>query len=111
MTAVDKDGARSASQEVNVTIGEEGTGLLLADVSPNPVANDAKVSFSLTSAGQVQLVLLNTAGQEVLTLVNASLAAGQHTASIDAATLASGAYTLVLRSNGMIVSKNVTIAK
>ena len=111
LTAVDKDGARSASQEVNVTIGEEGTGLLLADVSPNPVANDAKVSFSLTSAGQVQLVLMNTSGQEVLTLVNASLAAGQHTATIDAATLASGAYTLVLRSNGMIVSKNVTIAK
>ncbi|HLP27921.1 MAG TPA: right-handed parallel beta-helix repeat-containing protein [Candidatus Didemnitutus sp.] len=111
LTAVDKDGARSASQEVNVTIGTDGNGLMLADVMPNPMVNDAKVSFTLASAGDVQLVLVNMAGQEVLTLVNASLAAGTHNATIEAGTLASGSYNLVLRSNGMIVSKNVTIAK
>ena len=111
LTAIDKDGARSASQEVNVTIDGEGNGLLLADVMPNPVSNSATVAFTLSTASNVQLVLVNTAGQEVLTLVNGSFAAGTHQASIDAATLASGSYSLVLRSNGKMVSKNLTIAK
>ncbi|MBC8125110.1 MAG: T9SS type A sorting domain-containing protein [Candidatus Kapabacteria bacterium] len=111
LTAVDMDGARSSSQEVNVTIDGEGNGLFLAEVSPNPVNQSAKVSFTLTSAGEMQLVLVNLAGQEVLSILSGSYAAGTHNASIDAASLASGSYTLVLRSNGMVVSKNVTIAK
>ncbi|MCX6141101.1 MAG: GEVED domain-containing protein [Candidatus Kapabacteria bacterium] len=111
LTAIDMDGARSSSQEVNVTIDGEGAGLQLADVTPNPVANSAKVSFSLTTAGDVQLIMVNVAGQEVLTVTQGSFAAGTHSASIDAATLASGTYTLVLRSNGLVVSKNVTISK
>lgn len=111
LTSVDMDGVRSSSQEVNVTIDGEGTGIQLADVSPNPASSNAKVSFSLTAAGDVQLVMVNVAGQEVLTVLNGSFAAGTHNATIDAATLASGSYSLVLRSNGMVVSKNVTISK
>ena len=111
LTAIDMDGARSSSSEVDVTIDGEGNGLFLAEVTPNPVNQSAKVSFTLASAGEVQMVLVNVAGQEVLSILTGSYAAGTHSASIDAASLATGTYTLVLRSSGMVVSKNVTIAK
>ena len=111
LTAIDMDGARSSSREVDVTIDGEGNGLFLAEVTPNPVNQSAKVSFTLASAGEVQMVLVNVAGQEVLSILTGSYAAGTHSASIDAASLATGTYTLVLRSSGMVVSKNVTIAK
>lgn len=111
LTAVDKDGTRSGSHEVNVTIDAEGNGLMLADVSPNPVRTEAKVEFTLTAAADVQLVLVNLAGQEVQVVTSGNFAAGSHVASIDAAQLASGAYTLVLRSNGMITTKAITVTK
>ncbi len=111
LTAVDIDGARSNSQVVNVTIDGEGNGLMLTDVSPNPVSNSATVNFTLTTGADVQLVLVNTAGQEVATVVSGFYGAGTHPASIEAANIPSGSYTLVLRSNGLVVSKNVTVSK
>ena len=111
LTAVDKDGTRSGSHEVNVTIDAEGNGLMLADVSPNPVRTEAKVAFTLANSADVQLVLVNLAGQEVQVIANGNFAAGTHEASIDAAQLASGAYTLVLRSNGVMATKAITVTK
>jgi hypothetical protein len=111
LTAVDKDGTRSGSHEVNVTIDAEGNGLMLADVMPNPVRAEAKVAFTLAASADVQLVLVNLAGQEVQVIANGNFAAGTHMASIDAAQLASGAYTLVLRSNGMTATKAITVTK
>jgi hypothetical protein len=111
LTGVDKDGARSAAQIVNVTIEDGAKAISLANVYPNPVATSADVSFTLTTAGDVQLVLVNTAGQEVATIENGFFGIGTHTARINAANLASGAYTLVLRSNGLTAVTNVTIAK
>jgi hypothetical protein len=38
-------------------------------------------------------------------------AAGTHTVQLNATQLASGSYTLILRSNGMVTSKTVTVTK
>lgn len=111
LTAVDKDGSRSSSQEVQVTIEGENNGLSLADVTPNPVVANGSVSFTLAQSGDVQLVLVNTAGEEVATVANAAFAAGTHTVQLNATQLASGSYTLILRSNGMVTSKTVTVTK
>lgn len=111
LTAVDKDGSRSTSQDVQVTIEGENNGVALTNVTPNPVVLNASVSFSIAQAGDVQVVLVNTAGEEVATIANAAFAAGQHTVQIDAAQLASGSYTLILRSNGLVTSKTVTVTK
>lgn len=111
LSLVDKDGSRSASSEVNVTIDGEGGALMLANVQPNPVNGSATSTFTLADAGTIELILVNPAGQTVMTIASGEFAAGTHPVSLDAATLASGSYTLVLRSNGMVVSKNVTVAK
>ncbi|MBM4177899.1 MAG: hypothetical protein FJ211_01015 [Ignavibacteria bacterium] len=111
LTAVDKDGSRSSSEEVQVTIEGENNGVSLGDVTPNPVVAGASVTFALAQAGEVYVTLVNTAGEEVATLVNAAFAAGTHKIELDAAPLASGSYTLILRSNGVVTSKTVTVTK
>ncbi|MEN9281695.1 MAG: hypothetical protein RL594_630 [Bacteroidota bacterium] len=111
LTSVDKDGSRSSTQNVNVTIDGEGSGLWISTVSPNPVVDAATITFGMATAGQVDVVLLNTAGQEVATLLSDNRGVGEHSVRLGATSLASGSYTLVVRSNGMSVSSTVTVTK
>ena len=111
LTTVDKDGARSTSESVNVTIDGEGSGLWINNIAPNPVVDGAVVSFGMETAGLVEVVVVNSAGQEVGTLLSENLTAGEHKVRMSAASLASGSYTLVVRSNGFSVSSSVTVTK
>ncbi len=111
LTTVDVDGSASTTSDVQVTIDGEGTQLMIASVSPNPVANISRVSFTTATAGEVTLVLVNANGAEVMTLVQGTRPAGTQEVDLSAATLASGTYTLVLRSHGAAVSAPVTIVK
>jgi len=47
---------------------------------PNPFNPSTTVAFSLSQAGQTELAVYNIRGQRVRTLLNARLAAGEHTA-------------------------------
>lgn len=111
LTSVDKDGARSTSENVNVTIDGEGSGLWISNIAPNPVVDGAVISFGMESAGLVEVVVVNSAGQEVGTLLSENLTAGEHTVRMSAATLASGSYTLIVRSNGFSATSSVTVTK
>ena len=111
LTSVDKDGSRATTSDVNVTIDGEGSGLWISTISPNPVADASTVTFGLAEAGRVEVLLVNTAGQEVATLLNETRSAGTHNVRFSAATLPSGAYTLVVRSSGLAVSSAVTVTK
>ncbi len=59
---------------------------------PNPFNPTTQISFNLPKAGNVELKVFNTLGQEVSTLINGTLTAGQHIVSFDAHNLASGIY-------------------
>ncbi len=111
LTAVDKDGTRSSSMEAQVTIEGENTGIAINAITPNPVVANASVTFTLAQASEVAMTLVNTAGEEVVSVANASFSAGEHIVQLDADKLASGSYTLILRSNGMVTSKTVTVTK
>ncbi len=59
---------------------------------PNPFNPVTHVAFVLPQAGQVRLEVFDLAGRRVSTLVNGSMAAGQHEALFDGGMLASGVY-------------------
>ena len=75
---------------------EELTGIAqvyaLAQNYPNPFNPSTKIEFSLPKQSAVDLKVFNILGQEVATLVHATLNAGQHAVSFDARNLASGLY-------------------
>ena len=78
-----------------------GSGALaLAQEGPNPFRGGTTVRFRLPQAGPVRLGLYDARGRRVATLVDDVRPAGEHTAELDAAALASGVYTLRLEAGG-----------
>lgn len=111
LTSVDKDGSRMQTSDVQVTIADEANALWLGDVTPNPVASTATVSYNLVSEGNVELVLYDASGAQVMTMANVPTGAGRHEVNLSVENLPAGSYRLVLRSNGVMATKNVTVVK
>ncbi len=61
---------------------------------PNPFNAEAKLNFTLETSAAVRVDLFNVLGQQVATLANSTMGAGQHKLWIDANQYASGAYFL-----------------
>lgn len=59
---------------------------------PNPFNPSTDISFALPNSGQVKLVVYNVLGQEVATLVDQYMEAGNHTAKWEASAFSSGVY-------------------
>lgn len=59
---------------------------------PNPFNPKTSISFALPNSGNVQLKVYNVLGQEVATLVDQYMAAGNHTADWEAGAFSSGVY-------------------
>lgn len=83
-------------------------GLSLAIV-PNPVFSEASVRTTVNVAQPADLVLLDSRGAEVVRLASGLM--GTTTVQLDAATLASGIYRLILRSGTEYVSVPVVVVK
>lgn len=97
-----------------VAVSEAGTALpeRLAHRSyPNPFNPAATIEFTLPTASHARLRVYTSAGQEVATLVNGSLAAGRHAAHWDAAGKASGVYFYRLEAGGNMTSGRLVLAK
>jgi len=79
-------GAATAMSQVALTSGEATllsgrSAFALSQPSPNPVArrNGTTITFSLPTSGNVEMEVFDVSGRSVKTLVNGTLAAGQHT--------------------------------
>jgi len=107
---VDVDGSSSRSQEVAVTIADATGSLWITDITPNPIATSANITFGSSTNEPVELKLFNLNGQEVATVYSGTVS-GSMAESFTTGTLPAGVYTLVLRSGSAMVTKNVTIVR
>ncbi|MEO1414669.1 MAG: GDSL-type esterase/lipase family protein [Bacteroidota bacterium] len=88
--------ARVAESEVVTSIEGLGDDLLTPlQVFPNPVQDQANVSFSLRQAGAVQLHVYDLVGRKVDTIVETNLGVGLHQYEIDTTHLAGGQVYLI----------------
>ncbi|MGE5499673.1 MAG: T9SS type A sorting domain-containing protein [Syntrophothermus sp.] len=78
---------------------------------PNPFNPVTEIKFSVAKAGNVSLKVYDMLGKEVATLVNEELTAGNYNTRFDASRLASGMYIYQLSSNGIVLSKKMTLMK
>ena len=78
---------------------------------PNPFNPTTNISYQLPERTDVQLTVYNSLGQEVATLVDETVDAGQHEVSFDGSDLSSGVYIYRLQADGEVITKQMTFVK
>ena len=106
---IDFDGTYEYSSivEAEVTIPLEYS---LAQNYPNPFNPSTKINFSLAADSKVTLKIFDLLGQEVKTLVNGELSAGNHELTFNGVGLNSGVYFYRINAEG-VNGKNFTSVK
>ncbi len=85
--------------------------LALEQNYPNPFNPSTTIAFSLPASTPVRLVVINSLGQEVATLVDAQLDEGRHAVSFDARDLPSGLYLYELRTNSTRLTRKMMLVE
>jgi hypothetical protein len=86
-------------------------GFSLSQNYPNPFNPSTTIEFALPKSGNVSLVVYNSIGKEVKTLVSENMAAGTYTVTYDASELTSGMYFYKIVTNGFTDTKKMLLVK
>jgi len=78
---------------------------------PNPFNPSTTLAFALPQQSHVSLKVFNLLGEEVATLVDETMDAGDHTVRFDASGLSSGVYLYRLRAGEFLQSRRMTILR
>lgn len=76
---------------------------------PNPFNPTTTIQFDLKTAGNVELKVYNSSGQEVATVVNKALPAGFHRVDFNASNLSSGIYFYKLTTDNFTATKKMLL--
>jgi photosystem II stability/assembly factor-like uncharacterized protein len=91
--------------------GQVPNGFELSQNYPNPFNPSTSIRFSLSKASIVKLTVFNTAGQEVVRLVNERLSVGSYEYQFDAGKLTSGVYFYRLTTDNFTDTKKMILVK
>ena len=84
----------------------------MAQNYPNPFNPSTTINFSVPEENiLVSLKIYNSLGQEVGTLINQAVPAGNHEVQFDASRLSSGVYFYTLTAGSFVESKKMTLMK
>jgi len=78
---------------------------------PNPFNPSTEIKFALPEQQYVSIVVMNSLGEEVATLVNKTLPAGYHSVRFDASKLQSGMYLYTLKAGEFVQTRSMILAK
>lgn len=78
---------------------------------PNPFNPSTRIDYTLQQASDITLEVYNLSGQKVATLEKGRKAAGEYTATFDAAGLPSGIYFYTLKSGNTSLTKKMVLMK
>jgi len=78
---------------------------------PNPFNPTTKINFSIPKSSLVKILVYDSRGREVETLVNENKQAGSYTVNFNAAVYASGVYFYKIITNGFIDVKRMMLVK
>ncbi|MBK9096569.1 MAG: T9SS type A sorting domain-containing protein [bacterium] len=84
---------------------------LLEQNYPNPFNPITVIRYQLPVTGKVSLKVYNVLGNEVATLVNSELSAGEYELEFNASHLSSGVYYYVLSSGNFSSAKKMMLVK
>lgn len=88
---------------------EADTGYRLSQNYPNPAKGATTISYAIPVGGRVNLVVWNSAGQQVASLVDEIQEPGEHIVEFDTAVLAQGVYFYRLTVNDFSEAKKIVV--
>ena len=78
---------------------------------PNPFNPSTTIEFNLPKSSEVSLKVYNILGEEVATLLSASLLSGSHSVEWDVSNLASGVYLYRLQAGDYVETRKMVVMK
>jgi hypothetical protein len=78
---------------------------------PNPASGPTRIEYKIIRGGTVSLKVYDVTGQEISTLVNASLEPGDYSVVFDSKNIAAGIYTYSLRLGPDKVTRQMLVVK
>lgn len=91
---------------------EQPEGYTLNQNYPNPFNPTTNIEFTLGQGGETTLRVYDISGREVASILSGQqLNAGSHTYTFNASTLSSGIYFYRLNSNGVQITRKMTLIK
>ncbi|MCZ6790750.1 MAG: T9SS type A sorting domain-containing protein [Candidatus Dadabacteria bacterium] len=107
---IDFDGSYEYSDEVLVD-NPAPSDYALHQNYPNPFNPVTTISYSLPLKSQVELIVYNTFGEELIQLVNGEKEAGSYSVKLNANGLSSGIYFYKLQAGDFIKTKKMILMK
>jgi hypothetical protein len=84
---------------------------LLEQNFPNPFNPTTTIGYGIKEKSNVKISILNSIGEEIVSLVNEELEPGYHTVEFNAANLPSGVYFYQLKAGSFIETKKMILLK
>jgi hypothetical protein len=78
---------------------------------PNPFNPTTSIDFSISQSGRVNLSIFNSIGQEVETLIDNEMTAGDHQVTFNATNLPSGVYFYKLQVDNYVDVKKMILIR
>jgi len=107
---IDTDGQFEYSKVIEVDLGAPMK-YELSQNYPNPFNPITTIHFSLPESGNVKLILYNTLGQEVRSIVNEYKDSGTHIINFNASGLSSGAFIYKLTAGTFSMTRKMIVIK
>ena len=95
-------------EQVNNSIPEN---IQLYQNFPNPFNPITNIHYSISESGNVKIVIYDLLGQEIRTIVNEKMNAGNYIVNFDGSDLSSGIYYYSLESNGKKLTREMLLMK
>jgi hypothetical protein len=111
LVQIDFDGTRNESEIVNVEISSQPTEYSLSQNYPNPFNPSTTIQYSIPESGNVKLVVYNSLGKEITTLVNEFKQPGKYEINFKGIDIPSGVYYYQLQTNGFVQTKKMVLLK
>ena len=107
---IDYNGSCSYSNEIEVDVLQP-TNYELGQNFPNPFNPSTTINYQLPQNSPVTLIIYNSIGKEIKTLVNEFESTGRYSVKFNAANIASGIYFYRLRAGNFISTKKMLLLK
>jgi hypothetical protein len=91
--------------------GAAGSVIYMEHARPNPFADATTLNFTVPEEGPISIVLYNSLGQQVKTIVDQTMSPGDYSVTLNAAGLPSGSYYARMQSANKVVSRNLRISR